>query len=249
MTTVTLQGTKQCTRLEPELVADACTVFADLDGCLISGGRAYKDVPNFVRACRDRLWIVSNNSTHTAAALAQQLAAAGIAVDPDRILLAGEQTLVHLSRACSGQRVALFASDLLQQAACSLGLTLSDNEAEIAVLCRDLSFAIPELERLAALVQAGAQLWVSNTDATHPSFEGHLVPETGALLAALQTVAGPLPFSCIGKPNAHMVRIATERTGISAQDAIFVGDNADTDGALATAAGMPFLHIKREGAV
>lgn len=246
MTTMAVPDKRRCAYLEPELVADARIVLADLDGCLMSGGGAYEDAPGFVRACADRLWIVSNNSTHTAEALAPALDAQGLSVDADRILLAGEQTLHHLQRTCAEQRVALFASELLHHKARGLGLTLSDNDAEIALLCRDLSFAIPDLARLAALIEAGAQLWVSNTDLTHPTLDGRLVPETGALLAALQAVVGPVPFACIGKPDLHMVRIVSERAGIAPQDAIFVGDNAATDGALAKAAGMPFVHIVRE---
>jgi ribonucleotide monophosphatase NagD (HAD superfamily) len=128
-----------------------------------------------------------------------------------------------------------------------LGLWASNQDADRVLLCRDLSFAIPDLERLADLVHRGARLWVSNTDVTHPSFEGHPVPETGALLAALQAVTGPVAFDCIGKPNPHMARIAMESAGIAPQDAIFVGDSSATDGALAKSMGMPFVHVVREG--
>ncbi|MEL6521695.1 MAG: HAD hydrolase-like protein [Pseudomonadota bacterium] len=246
-TTMAVPDKRRCARLEPGLVADARIVLADLDGCLMSGGRAYKDAPEFVDACKDRLWIVSNNSTHTAQALAPVLDGQGLTVDADRILLAGEQTLHHLARTCApGHRLALFASDMLHDKARELGLAISESDAEIALLCRDLSFAIPDLEKLTALIDAGAQLWVSNTDLNHPSHDGRPVPETGALLAALRAVAGPVPFASIGKPNPHMVRIVTERTRIAAHDAVFVGDTAATDGALAKAAGMPFLHIVRE---
>lgn len=240
---------RRCAVLRPELVADARIVLADLDGCLVSGGQIFEDAPSFVRACTDRLWIVSNNSTHTAAAVAPALNAQGVTVDPDRILLAGEQTLYHLAQTRPEKRIALFASDTVRERARALGLTLAEHDAEIALLCRDLSFAIPDLERLAALIDADAQLWVSNTDLTHPSPDGRPVPETGALLAALQAVAGPVPFASIGKPDTHMVRMVIESTGVAAHDAIFVGDNAATDGALAKAAGMPFLHIVREGTV
>lgn len=248
MTTLIVPARIECTRLEPKLVADARIVLVDLDGCLVSGGRAFEDAPDFVRGCADRLWIVSNNSTHTATALAPILDAQGLSVDPDRILLAGERTLYHLAQTCPEKRIALFASDLLRGKARALGLTLAEHDADIALLCRDLSFAIPDLERLSALVEEDAQLWVSNTDLTHPRPDGRPVPETGALLAALQAVSGPVPFACIGKPDTHMVRIITERTGLAAEDAIFVGDNAASDGALAKAAGMPFLHVVRGGA-
>lgn len=247
VTTVATPDKIQCPGLDPGLVADAWIILADLDGCLMSGGTVYEDAPEFVSACGDRLWVVSNNSTHTARALAGILSDVGLSVDPRRILLAGEQTLHHLARTRPGQPLALFASDALQEEARALGLVLSDGAAENALLCRDLSFAIPDLERLANLILGGTRLWASNTDVTHPSLEGRSVPETGTLLAALRAVVGPVDYACIGKPDPHMAKLVTERTGIAARDAIFVGDNAETDGALARSMGMPFLHIVREG--
>ena len=246
MTTVAIADKIQSSGLEPSLVADAQIILTDLDGCLMSGGKAFADAKSFAEVCGERLWIVSNNSTHTARALAAILSDVGLEVDPGRILLAGEQTLHHLARTYPEGTFALFASELLRQEARALGLTVSNGDADRVLLCRDLSFAIPDLERLADLIHRGARLWMSNTDLTHPSLEGHPVPETGALLAALQAVAGPVTFDCIGKPNAHMAQIAIERAGLAPEDAIFVGDNAATDGALAQAVGMPFLHVVRE---
>ena len=56
--------------LDARHVAQARIVLCDLDGCLISEGRAFDEAPDFVAGCGDRLWIVSNRSDMTAAALA-----------------------------------------------------------------------------------------------------------------------------------------------------------------------------------
>lgn len=246
VTTIAIPDKSQSPILEPDLVADARIVLADLDGCLMSGGKAFEDAADFVAACGERLWIVSNNSTHTARALAATLSDAGLDVDPGRILLAGEQTLLHLAQTCPERTLALFAGEVLQQEARALGLRVSRRRVDQVLLCRDLSFAIPDLERLADLIRGGARLWVSNTDVAHPSPEGKPVPETGALLAALHAVVGRVAYDCIGKPDPHMADLVTKRTSIAATEAIFVGDNTETDGALALSAGMPFLQIVRE---
>ena len=106
--TAALPETCHCAALRPELVADARLVLADLDGCLMSEGSAFPDSMPFVEASADRLWIISNNSTHTAFALSVELNRAGLAVDPSRVLLAGEQTLKHVQQTGPGQSVTLF---------------------------------------------------------------------------------------------------------------------------------------------
>ena len=248
MTALTPSVRLRCDRLRADLVSDARLVLADLDGCLVSEGQAFPDAAAFVEACGDRLWVVSNNSTDTADALAAALRAMGLGVDPRTLLLAGEQTLRHLAATGPGRRLALYASAALHREARRLGLRLVTDDPEIVLVCRDLAFALADIATVAAQLRAGARLWVSNTDAAHPGMDGRPVPETGALLAAIRAVVGPVAFECLGKPHLHLARIALERTGIRAHEAVFVGDNAATDGALAQAAGIPFLHLVRERA-
>lgn len=243
-----VQNISRVAGLSADLTSDARLVLADLDGCLISEGRAFSDARGFVEACGDRLWIISNNSSHTAEALSAELAAMGLNVTADRILLAGEQTLRHLRAALPGRRVALYASDCLKAQARAIGLQAEEQHPDIVILCRDLGFAIPQMADVTAHCLAGAQLWVSNTDTAHPGQDGRPVPETGALLAALRAVMGEVAFDCIGKPHPQMAHAVLHLTGTAPQDAVFLGDNADTDGAIARAIGMRFVHVVREGA-
>jgi ribonucleotide monophosphatase NagD (HAD superfamily) len=49
-------------------------LLCDLDGCLVAGGRLLPGARDLVAYARDRLVIVSNNSTDTPATLAAKLA-------------------------------------------------------------------------------------------------------------------------------------------------------------------------------
>lgn len=240
--------TRQIGRLTTEFASESLLVLADLDGCLVSEGCAYPDAPTFVEACKDKLWIVSNNSTHTAEVLSAELALQGIAVKAERVLLAGEQTLCRLRTQSPQKSVALYASECLRAQARSFGLRIDMENPDIVILCRDLAFAIPDLENVIAHYLKGTPLWVSNTDLAHPGLDGRPVPETGALLEALRAVIGDVSFDCIGKPHRYMAELALATSQISAADTVFVGDNKATDGAIAKAAGMPFVHLVREQA-
>lgn len=218
-------------------------VLSDLDGCLISGNRVLPHVPALFDACADRLWIVSNNSTDTAAGLSRRLTAMGLDLPAERILLAGEETLRALAAAHPGARVALFAAPPLQMLAQDIGLILSPDRAEIAVLARDTAFSFADLARLAALADRGAALWLTNPDPSHPGPDGPPVPETGALFAALRAMLPHLLPRCIGKPAPDLIRKALARAAVLPAAAVYIGDTPQTDGVAAIAAGVEFVHI------
>jgi HAD superfamily hydrolase (TIGR01450 family) len=218
-------------------------VLADLDGCLISGDRVLPQVPALFAACGPRLWIVSNNSTDTAAGLSQRLAAMGLDQPAARILLAGEETLRALASERPGARVALFATPALQALAQGLGLVPVTDRADVAVLARDTGFCFSDLARLAALVQRGTPLWLTNPDPGHPGPNGLAVPETGALFAALRAMVPQVQPTCIGKPAPDLIRKALARAAVLPGAAVYIGDTPQTDGAAAAAAGVEFVQI------
>lgn len=237
-------------RLDPRAVAAADLVLCDLDGCLVSEGRAFPEAADFIAACGVRLWVVSNCSDQTAGGIAARLAAMGLAVPAERILLAGEIALEHLARQEGIRRLALYAAPPLHARARALGLDPDADAArpEAVLLCRDPAVTVHNMGRILAQVAAGARLWVANEDMSHPGHDAQPVAETGALLAALRAIRPDLRWSSLGKPAPWMLEVALERTGLDAGGAVFVGDNIDTDGRAAADVGIPFIHIHREPA-
>lgn len=235
---------KQTGLLDLDLV-DRRAVLCDLDGCLISGGSVLPGAHELVAGCGERLWIVSNNSADTAETLSTRLDGIGLEVPAERIVLAGEETIRHLARSYAGARVAIHADAPLRDLAENLGLEPCDREPDpdIVVLGRDARFGLVLLETIAHQIFEGAELWVTNLDAAHPGPDGLPVPETGALLAAVRACCGPVPAHCLGKPATDLVQLALRRSGATAETAVFIGDNAATDGEAARAAGVEFIHI------
>lgn len=228
--------------------ADRPAVLADLDGCLMARGALLPHAAELVARIGRRLWIVSNNSTDTAESLSQSLARLGAPIAADRILLAGEQTLLRLAADRPGARIALFAAPRLHQVAAGLGLRVDRRAPELAVLARDTGFGFEDLAALAALAHRGLPVLLTNPDGSHPGPDGAPVPETGALLAALRATGPVTVLPGAGKPAADLPRAALSRAGVAPGDAVLIGDTPDTDGAAARAAGIEFVLIARPGA-
>jgi 4-nitrophenyl phosphatase len=120
------------------------------------------------------------------------------------------------------------------------GLNIVREEADLVVLLRDTRFTYAKLERAANSLREGARLIVANPDLTHPGLKDRLVPETGALLAALMACAGSrhVEMEIIGKPSPRLFEKACQALRVPAPEAVMIGDNPDTDIAGAERAGL-----------
>lgn len=231
--------------------SQALAVLSDLDGCLISGKSVLPHASELIARTGERLWVVSNNSSDTSVSLSHRLAGMGLHVPPIRILLAGEEAVHMMAQKFPKARVAMFVSEELRTLAADLGLRScrGDEDRPIAaLLARDPTFTMMDLERLMRLVHSGVPLWITNRDTIHPAADGTPVPETGALLAALTAGLPNIRITDHGKPAPRLAMLALQRAGIAARDAVFIGDTDATDGACARAAGIPFILMARPGA-
>jgi 4-nitrophenyl phosphatase len=117
------------------------------------------------------------------------------------------------------------------------GFWLAEQGVLAVVGSIDRKLTYDKLRRATLLVRAGAPFLASNSDRTFPTPEG-LVPGAGSVLAALQAATDVQPVIC-GKPSPALYEIALERMGLRPEQALVVGDRAETDIAGAQALGCP----------
>lgn len=231
-------------------LARARHLLVDLDGTLVRQQELIAGAAELLAHFDGRYAIVSNNSTHTAPGLAQRLHGLGLAVSPDRIVLAGELAVRQLVREHPDARVLLVASSALQDFARLAGCTLVEADADFILLALDMDFSYARLALIANELRRGARLIVSNADSAHPGPQGSVVPETGALLAAVLTASGVKPWRVIGKPEPLLFEEGLRCMGARADDTVVVGDNALTDAEGAARLGMTCLLVgPAQGAV
>ena len=219
-------------------LARARHLLVDLDGTLVRQQEPIAGAAELLAHFDGRYAIVSNNSTHTAPGLAQRLRRLGLRVPPGRSVLAGELTVRQLAREHPGARVLLVASPALQRLARSLGCQQVQAGADFVLLALDMHFNHARLALAANELLRGARLIVSNADATHPGPKGRVVPETGALLAAVVAASGVQPWRVTGKPAPLLFEEGLRCLGARAEDTVVVGDNPLTDAEGARRLGM-----------
>lgn len=231
-------------RVSPlDLIDQSAAVLVDLDGCLLSGDGLAPGARELADRAGERLVIVSNNSTATAAEMSAVLAGLGIAVPATRVVLAGALAVETIAADWPGGRLLALAGPSITAYAEDQGLRLVEDEAEVVLLGRDLDFSYPRLARAARALSAGAALVASNPDTAHPDADGAPVPETGALLAALTAIVPGAAPRVIGKPQPAMFMAALSRMGARPWEAVMIGDNPRTDRVGAALLGISSLLV------
>lgn len=224
-------------------LARAEFLIVDLDGTLISESEVLDGAAQLLQRFAGRYVVVSNNSTHSPESLSRRLQRMGLKVAPQALVLAGEQTLAYLRREHPKARIFLSGSLALRQRALAMGCALVRDEADVVLLALDPHFNTARLAHIANQLRRGALLVVANADATHPGPRGSVVPETGALLAAVCTASGVAPHRIIGKPGPLLLAEGLRRLSARADQCLLIGDNPDTDGLGARAMGMPCILV------
>lgn len=215
----------------------AAAIFLDWDGCVMIGNRLMPSARTLLERHADRVVILSNNSTHLPEDFSRILHLADIHVPPERIILAGAEAVRWVTQD-KDARIMLLGSARIKGYARHMGLTLVRDEPDQILLMRDTRFTYTKLCRAANALHRGARLIVANSDRTHPGPDGQIVPETGAMLAALLACVPDATVMTVGKPGPILFSRACEIAGVSPYEAIMIGDNPQTDGQGATDYGI-----------
>lgn len=234
-----------------EQLTSAKAVLFDWDGCLANGGALLPGARDLLRSLGRRAFILSNNSTDLPRDLRAFLAAERLDLEADHILLAGHQTLCRQAVAAIGQRVHLVANPAMTDFAAGLGIELAGEDADAVVVLRDTTLTFAKLEAAANAARRCRRVILANPDLTHPGVGGAVVPETGAVYAAIAACLTDVEIEVdvVGKPGPFLFQQALARARIAPGEAVMLGDNPATDGAGAQAAGIPFVLIQPGGAV
>jgi HAD superfamily hydrolase (TIGR01450 family) len=223
-------------RHQRNMIDAARGVFLDWDGCLAIGNKILPSTSRLIAQCAERVVIISNNSTQLPEDFARILQRGGLKVPAHRVVLAGAQAIRGL--AVTKRSILMYGSARMKTYAVSLGLRLERETADTVLLMRDTRFNYGKLLRAANALHRGARLVVANADRTHPAHGNRLVPETGALLAALRACVPDAQPEIIGKPSPLLFMMACEILGITPDEAVMIGDNPETDGDGAVACGI-----------
>lgn len=211
----------------------------DMDGVIWRGEHPIGDLQTIFAEmdCRGyRTVLVTNNATLSVQQYLQKLSRFGVALESWQVINSGQATADYLYQHYpQGGPVFIVGETGLLESLSERGFYHADSDVLAVVTGLDRTLSYEKLSRATLLIRAGAPFIGTNPDRTYPEPHG-LVPGAGSILALLEAASGVSP-TVIGKPAPEMYRFALERLGVSAREALVVGDRLETDIAGAQALG------------
>lgn len=209
----------------------------DLDGVVYLGKRAVPGSAAALEELSRRHWNIvfcTNNSSRTPTDVASRVEAmTGFAAAPQQVVTSAQAAATLLSDTKPATLV--LGGEGIREALAEVGVEMVERalraEAVVVGLAVDLTY--DWLREAVAAVRNGARLIATNLDPTYPTEDGPW-PGGGAIVAAVETASG-VKAEPAGKPWPPMRKLIETR--LLPGPVWVVGDRADTDLALAAAAG------------
>lgn len=218
-----------------QIFSEVNTFFFDLDGCIYSGNVLAEGADTLIERLKKegkKVCFITNNSRQTSEEVAEKLLRMGLNVLPKEIFTATDYSGRYIADKYGLLRLKVVGSSGLSSALASVGhkvLLVEDADpADVIVVGRDTEFDYEKLHWISREVSRGAKVIAVNPDLYHPGSDGVRVPETGALIAAIEAVINQR-VEYVGKPEPHLFFYGMEACGSKAQECVMVGDNYDTD--------------------
>ncbi|QFU83547.1 HAD-IIA family hydrolase [Natronorubrum aibiense] len=214
----------------------------DVDGTIVRGEELLPNVIDGLSALEDagidRL-LFSNNPTRGSDHYGAKLEPHGISIDPETVLTSATVSAAYLAATHPDEQVYLVGSERLETILEEAAVDLTDDpeRADVVLGSFDKEFSYGALWESLRALEADVPFYGTDPDTTIPVDDG-LIPGTGAILAAMEAVAGREPDAILGKPSSVAATAAMDRLDAAPERTLVVGDRLNTDIALGNRAGM-----------
>lgn len=212
-------------------IANAENILLDWDGCVATENQPFENAVKFLRNLKKPYVIISNNTTKMPKDFAKILNAQGLKVNEGQIITAGCET-INYAYENGFRKVEILGSYKLILYAKRRGLEIASKDPDAIILLRDVRFNYVKLCDVVNKIKCHIPLIVGNADLTHPGKNGKIVPETGALYAAIDAcldIDGRKSVIFVGKPFARLFQCAAKRFNLDLKKTVLIGDNPETD--------------------
>src|SRR5499426_2887780 len=218
----------------------------DLDGTIYRGEAVIVGAAETIAAMREdgrRVAFLSNKPLETRADYAAKLTRLGIPAAPDDVINSSLVLARHLRELDRGAPVFVIGEPPMLAEMREHGFEVRDDErVRWVVIAFDRTFTYAKLNTALQAVRRGAHLIATNPDRTCP-IEGGEVPDCAGMIAAVEAVTERKVEAIVGKPSPIILEVALAALGVSAPDAVMVGDRIETDIAMGRSLGLATILV------
>ena len=213
----------------------------DLDGTIYFGDEPAEGARELLSSIAEgggEIYYMTNNSRKTRKQISGKLQSMGIPAVPEQVYASGTVAVDFLAK--NGYRnVYALGAEEIREELIAAGVPVTDREDLAETLLIGLDFKV-DYEMLTKAVRAAMRVRcfiACNLDRTFPGQDKELFPGCAAIVAAVEACSGRKADFIIGKPSTMMLEELVSEHGLAAEEILVVGDNYDTDIAMAEAYG------------
>lgn len=220
----------------------------DLDGTVYLGERLIPGAAEAIERLKSRgarVMYITNKPLSRPEEYAGKLQALGVPTAPEEIMTSSMVLADYMARHAPASRVLLIGEEVVRHDLRAAGMSFTEdhNQADAVVLSWDRNFCYDHLNASLQALRRGAKLYATNPDVICPLDEGAVMPDCGAIIAAVAACSGRQPDYIAGKPGPMLPLGALARLGVSPADAALVGDRQETDIACGNRAGLATIVV------
>lgn len=216
----------------------------DIDGVLVTSWQPISGAAETVRTLAGRgirCCYLTNTTSRSRRQIAEDLAAAGMAVNSDEVITAAALTAEYLNSRHPGARCFLVNDgDIAEDMP---GVELTDSDPDVVVLGgAGPQFSHDTLSRVYDWMVSGVPV-VAMHRSTFWKTDRGLRIDTGMYLIGMEESSGRVAIA-VGKPAPAGFEVAAARLGLAAGDIVMVGDDLHNDVLAAQAVGMTGVLVR-----
>lgn len=208
--------------------------FFDLDGTIYVDEDLSPGADHLVRTLRDNdvsVFFLSNNSSADKQTYAEKLGRMGIEVDEEQIILSTDGVVRHLTQS-DVDSTYVVGTKQLRSVFRRHDIDPVAEEPSHVIVGFDRELTYEKLRRASQEIQRGARFFLTHPDFGCPS-EGGMIPDAGAISAAIERTVDSEPDRVFGKPKREMIEHVLDDDDLAPEDIVIVGDRLRTEMELA----------------
>ena len=202
----------------------------DMDGTLYVGPHRLTGAYEWMQAMQSHPYLVlTNNSSADGNRYVDRLNALEMPTDRSKVLTSGDASTQWLADHTEYRSPYVLGPKAARDACLKAGLTptVYNDKPDCVLLAYDVELTYQKLSEACLLVAQGLPYFATHADRTCIVPEG-LLPDAGAMIAAIQTTTGCLP-RVLGKPEKPMLDAGLSRLNTTIETTMMIGDQLDTD--------------------
>ena len=203
----------------------------DLDGTAYLGNRLFPFTERFIDCLASHgksFLFITNNSSKAPDDYREKFKNFGLDISLKQIYTSADATIEFFREIGLGKKLYILGTAALIAYFAANGYSHETKNPDAVVAGFDLDFNFQRMLEATNLLRRGVPFFATHPDFTCPMENGHVLPDCGAICAALTAASGVEP-RVLGKPFKPMFEGILRRSGFAARQIAVVGDRLMTD--------------------